>query len=352
MSSVRFIFGNNEDQIGYAPTSIANKDLKWETTAQFDAGLDVGFLEDRINVVFDYYRKHTTDLLASSPVPWSTGYRTITKNIGEISNNGVEFSISADAIKTRDFKWNVSGNISHNENKVLKLDKGSDVIGGSVLFSSTNIAREGFPLGAFYGYLEDGLDIQGFIRYKDVNEDGIINSSDRVVLGSPYPDFTYGLSSDLSWRNFSLNVLFEGSYGNELLWETAGTHLNSFQKGTNQFTDIIGNYWTKENPDQNAKYPKISKDSNFNASDRFIKDASYFRLKNLTLTYYFSWLGGAQVYVSGTNLFTVTKYPGLDPDVNTRGSDSTNISSRLMMGIDASAYPIARTFSIGLKLKI
>ncbi len=358
LSSVRYIYGDHKDAVGYASSAIANKSLKWETTAQFDLGLDVSLWRNRLSLTLDYYRKHTYDLLASSPLPWSTGHRTTLKNVGEIQNNGVEFSLWAEPVRTQKVRWSIGGNISHNENKVLKLANHSDIIGGSALFSATNIAREGEPLGVFYGYIEEGLDPAGFIRYKDVNEDGVLNPSDRVILGSPYPDFVYGITSDLSYRNFTLNLFFEGSYGNEVYWETAGSHLNSFQKGTNQFADLYGKYWTRENPDPDAKYPKLSKDTNFNSSDRFVKDGSYFRLKQLTLTYTLPtkklgmrWFKGAAIYFTATNLFTVTDYPGLDPDVNTRGSDSDVISSRLMIGIDGSAYPLSRTYTAGLRLQ-
>ncbi len=358
LSSVRYIFSDHKEEIGYAPSAIANKDLKWESTAQFDAGLDAGFFDNRLTLTFDYYRKRTRDLLASSPVPWSTGFRTTLKNMGEIENRGLEFSLTAQPVHTRQVTWSLSGNISRNRNEVIRLEKGSDIIGGGILFSSMNIAREGEPLGAFYGYIEEGLDPAGFIRYQDVNEDGVLNSSDRVILGSPYPDFTYGVTSNLKYKNFTLNLFFEGSHGNEVFWETAGSHLNSFQKGTNQFAELYGRYWTADNPDPGAAFPKISKDTNFNTSDRFVKDGSYLRLKSLTLTYTLPtkklgirWLQSAQIYFQATNLFTVTDYPGLDPDVNTRGNDSDVISSRLMIGIDASAYPLARTFSGGIRLK-
>jgi TonB-linked SusC/RagA family outer membrane protein len=358
LSTVRFQFGSDGEVVGLVPSAIANKSLRWESTAQFDAGVDFGILNNRVSFTLDFYRKHTRDLLASSPIPWSTGFRTIMKNVGEIENRGVELSVFAEPVRTRNVQWNLSGHISRNVNKVLKLENGSDLIGGSVLFSSTNIAREGYPLGVFFGYKEEGLDASGFIRYRDLKEDGIINSDDRVILGSPYPDFVYGLTSDLTYRDFNLNIFVEGVHGNELLWETAGSHLNSFQKGTNQFADLFGNYWTAENRNQEAKYPKISKDSNFMSSDRFIKDGSYLRIKSVTLTWNLpterwkiEWLSDAQIYVTATNLLTITAYPGLDPDVNTRGSDSDVISSRLMIGVDASAYPLARTYSAGIRLK-
>ena len=145
--------------------------------------------------------------------------------------------------------------------------------------SSTNIAREGEPLGSFYGLLEDGLDENGYIKYKDINDDGVINTLDKVILGKPYPDFIYGFNSNLSYKNFELNIFLEGVQGDEIFNSTGGSLANSFQRGTNQITDIVGNYWTTENPDPNAKYPKISATTGTDISDRFIEDGSYLRVR-------------------------------------------------------------------------
>lgn len=359
MGSNRYIFSNHEFSVGFSETNIANKDLKWESTGQFNVGLDLNLFDDLFIFTFDYYRKHTYDLLASEPIPWSTGFRTILKNIGEIENKGMEFSLQSYLVSTKNFKWDVSGNISMNRNKVLKLAGNSDIFSGGVMFTNTNLARVGEPLGVFFGYIEDGLDSNGQIRYKDLTEDGAITTADRTILGSPYADFTYGFNTNLMYRNLSLNIFVEGSQGNELFWETAGSNLNSFQKGTNQLADLYGNYWTAENPDPNAKYPKIGSTTIYSTSDRFVLDASYVRLKSVTLSYNLptkkagmEWLESAQLYVSGSNLLTLTKYPGLSPDVNTRGNDNFDISSRLTMGIDASSYPSARILSVGLRLKL
>jgi hypothetical protein len=217
-------------------------------------------------------------------------------------------------------------------------------------------------LGAFYGLLEDGLDDNGFIKYTDVSgpngePDGIINALDRVILGSYHPDFIYGFSSDFKYKNFELNIILEGVYGNEIFNATNGTNLNSFQRGNNQLKEIMGNYWTPENPNPSAKYPKISAATQVTASERFIEDGSYLRLKSLRFAYNLpvsklgiSFFDMAQVYVSGTNLFTITNYTGLDPEVNTRGSDSGNVENRLWIGIDQSGYPNAKVYAVGLKL--
>jgi len=358
MSSVKAIYGNQTDEIGFVPSGISNSDLKWETTGQLDVGFDLNILNNRFRFTFDYYKKITKDLLASVPLPPSIGFGSILKNVGEIENQGIELSINADIIKS-EFKWDASAQISANRNKVIKIAGGSDILsaGQGALWPSSNIAREGEPLGVFYGLKEDGLDENGFIKYKDINNDGVINSLDRVILGSPYPDFILGFSSNFSYRDFELNFTLDGVYGNKIFNATGGTQLNSFQRGTNQFARIMGNYWTAENPDPNAKYPKISKATQITVSDRFIEDGSYLRVRSVKLAYNLPvtklgmpWFGKAQVYLSGTNLFTFTNYTGLDPEVNTRGTDSSNIGNRLRIGHDQSGYPNAKIYAVGLKL--
>lgn len=364
LNSVKYIYGNQTDVIGFYPIGISNSDLKWETTGQLDIGFDLNLFDDRLRFVFDYYKKNTKDLLASVPLPPTVGFGSILRNLGEIQNSGIEFSVDADILRN-EFKWDASAQISANRNKVIELAGDSDIFGSDqgAVWPSANIARVGEPLGAFYGLLEDGLDDDGFIKYQDVSgpdgvPDGSINALDRVILGSYHPDFIYGLTSNFSYQGVELNVVVEGVQGNELFNATNGTHLNSFQRGNNQFRDIIGNYWTEENPDPNAKYPKLSSATQITVSERFIEDASYLRIKSMRLAYNFpvSEIGlkgfdMAQLYVSGTNLFTFTNYTGIDPEANTRGTDSSNVGDRLRFGHDQSSYPTAKIYAIGLKFR-
>jgi hypothetical protein len=209
----------------------------------------------------------------------------------------------------------------------------------------------------FYGYIEDGLDVNGLIKYKDINGDGVINPLDRVILGNPNPDFIFGFNSNFQYKNFDLNIFLEGVYGNKIFFQTMYTNLNSFQRGQNQMADLYENYWTKENPNPNSKYPKISSGTQMQASDRFIKDGSYMRVKTLQLGYNIpikniggSFISKARVYIKANNLFTLTNYMGLDPDVNTTGNDSQDIGTRLETGIDRTAYPNAKIYSLGIQL--
>ncbi len=364
LDSEKYIYEGQTDVIGFVPSGISNSELKWETTGQLDVGFDLNLFNDRLRFVFDYYKKNTKDLLASVPLPPTVGFGSILRNLGEIQNEGVELGIDADILRG-DFKWDISAQISANRNEVIELAGDSDIFGSGqgAVWPSANIARVGEPIGAFYGLLEDGLDDEGFIKYQDISgpdgvPDGTINALDRVILGSYHPDFIYGIATNFSYKGVELNVQIEGVQGNELFNATLGTHLNSFQRGNNQFRDIIGNYWTEENPNPDAKYPKISSATQVTVSERFIEDASYLRIRSLRLAYNFPvkqmGLKGfdmAQLYISGTNLFTFTSYSGLDPEANTRGTDDSDVGDRLRFGHDQSSYPNAKIYAMGLKFR-
>jgi TonB-linked SusC/RagA family outer membrane protein len=358
LSAVRYIDVGNTESIGYAPSGIANSKLRWETTGQLDIGFDLNILNDRLGFTFDYYKKNTNNLLASVPLPPSVGFGSILQNIGEIQNAGIEFSVNAD-ILTGGFKWDVSGQISANKNKVVKLAGDRDIISTGEIsgLSGFNIARVGLPLGMFYGYIEDGLDDKGLIKYVDINKDGAINPLDRVIIGDPNPDFMFGFNSNFSHKNFDLNIFIEGVQGNNIFFQTGYTNLNSFQRGQNQLADLFGNYWTADKPNPNAKYPKISAGTQMAASDRFIEDGSYLRIKTLQLGYNLpvnklgvDFISKARIYVKANNLFTLTNYIGLDPDVNTTGNDSQSVGSRLSMGVDTDGYPNAKIYAVGIQL--
>lgn len=353
--SVNYIYGGSALSIGYAPAGISNSQLKWETTREIDLGLDLSILNSRLNFTFDYYKKNTEDLLASVPLAPSVGFGSILQNLGEIQNQGVEFGVDAYLLQG-EFQWEVAANISANRNKVVEIAGGSDVVtvGQTSGLPGYNIARVGEPLGAFFGYMEDGLNDAGQIKYVDFNGDGEITPLDRVILGSPYPKFEFGFNTDFSYKNFGLNIFLQGVHGNDIFFATAFTNLNSFQRTQNQFADLIGNYWTEDNPNPNAKYPKISALTQMRPSDRFIFDGSYLKVKSVQLSYTLpariNWINNAMIYVKATNLLTFTSYPGLDPDVNTRGSDSQSIENRLFTGTDETGYPAPRIFGVGLNL--
>lgn len=343
---------------GYGPslTQLANPFLKWETTAQSDIGLDVGFIKNRLYLTFDYYRKDTKDLLENVPMPTSSGYSSTIRNIGKIRNTGIELGLNAKLLD-RAFKWDMNVNFSKNKSKVTELAGGSDVFGVTLpqpLSVAVNLVRVGEPVGLFYGYLEDGLNDQGAIKYKDLDGNGSITLDDRTIIGDPNPDFLYNLSSNMSYKNFKLDWAFQGKQGGDLFNVNLSSQGNSIYFGENQLKDVYDNHWSVSNPDPNAKYPKLSANTTFRESDRFVEDGSFLRLKNVQLAYNIpvkstgiKWLKGLQIYASGQNLLTFTKYSWYDPEVNTRGG-----SNSISIGIDNSGYPNAKTYTFGARINL
>lgn len=349
LSSVQTVFDDNVN-IGYAPGSTrSNPDLKWETTSQVDLGIDLGLFKNRLLFTFDYYIKKTEDLLASIPVVLSSGYSTQVTNLGDMENKGFELSLNS-TILDGAFKWDLGGNFSVNRNKVLSLPGGGDIFGvGFTALPAMSLVREGYPVGVFYGLVEDGLTDDGEIKYVDTDVNGEINSLDRQIIGDPNPDFVFGLNSSMNYKNFGLDILINGVQGNDILNYNLANVADGFSFGINQISDVLGNYWTPENPDPNAKYPKISKNTRYEGSDRFIEDGSYVQIKNIKLSYSlkgdaFKFLPftNSQIYVNVQNLATFTDYSFYSPATNTRGGG-------ISKGIDQFGYPDTRTFMLGIQ---
>ena len=355
LSSYRTVF-NDERYIGYAPslTNLANPNLKWETTAQSNVGMDIGLLQNRLYLTADYYRKDTKDLLSFVQLPTSTGYTSTISNIGRIRNSGIELGLNAILIDQA-FKWDMNVNFSNNKSEVIQLAGGSDVFGVNIpqpLAVAVNLVRVGQPVGVFYGFLEDGLDENGAIKYKDLDGVAGITSADRTIIGDPNPDFIYSLSSRMSYKNFELNYSFQGVQGGDIFNVNLSAVGNSFYWGENQLKEFYNNHWSPSNPDPNAKYPKVSAKTIYSASDRYVEDGSFLRLKNIQLAYNLpvsnigvSWVKNLQVYVSGQNLLTFTKYSWYDPEVNTRGG-----SNSISLGIDNAGYPNTKMYTFGVRL--
>ena len=353
LTSVRTVFDDNI-YIGYAPgVSMSNPKLKWERTDQINAGVDVGLLKDRIYFTADLYYKKTSDILVNVPVIPSSGYTSQITNLGDIENKGFEFSVNARIIEGT-FNWNLGANISANRNKVLSLPEGGDIFGQSIgyVLPSMSLVREGLPVGVFYGYVEDGLNESGQIKYVDVNPDGAFTSADRTVIGDPNPDFIFGINSDMSYKNFDFTVLISSVQGNDILNYNAVNLADAFAYGLNQLGDVIENSWSAQNPDPNAKYPKISKNTRFQASDRFIEDGSYVQIKTIRLSYTLrsdkfeaSPVKNSQVYFGIQNLYTFTNYSFYSPIQNTYGAG-------ISKGIDQYGYPDTRSFMLGVIINL
>jgi len=351
LSPVQTIF-NNQIAIGFLPgTTLANPNLKWESTTSTNFGFDIGLVKNRLSFTADYYNKRTKDLLATVPLQTSAGYSNTIMNIGEIQNKGIEIGANAILINKK-FKWDISANFSSNRNKVITLAGGSDVFGtaiGQPLAVAVNLVRVGQPVGVFYGYLEDGLNDKGAIKYIDLNKDGVINLSDKTIIGDPNPDFLYGFNSRMEYKNFELTFFIQGSQGGELFNGNPSSIGSSFYFGENQLKEVFYNHWSAANPNPQAKYPKISSTTKFLESDRYVEDGSYVRLKNLHLGYNVpvsivkaGWLKKLQIYVSAQNMLTITDYSGFDPEVSTRGG-----ANSISIGIDQTGYPTAKTFTVG-----
>lgn len=352
LSSGKTVFGDAL-YTTFAPSSRLPGDLKWETTSQFDIGIDFGIRNNRYTFSADYYNKETKDLLNNVQLPSSTGFTTTIQNVGKIQNKGFEFSLNARVLEGA-FSWDLNGNISFNKTKVKKLYGGKDIYGGwedmLIIADNLNLLREGEAMGVFYGYLSDGYDEKGFEKYKDLKPDGIINEDDKTIIGDPNPDFIYGLNSTMNFKNFELSLFFQGSQGNDLVNISSIDNSLNYGYGSNMYKEVYYDHWTNEKP--NAKYPKITRTQKMRFSDRIVEDGSYLRLRNVQLSYDLpvrnwntNYLQGVKVYVSAQNLWTLTKYSGWDPEVNSMGG-----SSSFAQGIDHHSYPTAKTFTFGINI--
>lgn len=330
--------------------NLRTKDLKWERTTQTNVGVDFSVLNGRLSLTADAYYKKTTDMLMWVSLPsGAAAANSIQRNEGEMTNKGFEFSITSHQFEG-EFSWSTSFNMSFNKNKLDKLALQKVYYAGSTndYVNESPVRNEpGRPLGGFYGYISDGVDPEtGELMYRDVNGDGRLSSSDRTYIGDPNPDFTYGMTNNLSWKGFNLNIFIQGSYGNDILnvgrMETEGMY-----NGMNQSTRVL-NRWRI--PGQITDVPKAGFD--MKTSTYFIEDGSYLRLKDISLSYDITgkWMKKAgitklQPYFTATNLLTWTSYKGYDPEVNQYGNSGT------VQGIDYGTYPQSKSFIFGVNVE-
>jgi TonB-linked SusC/RagA family outer membrane protein len=354
----------------------ANPDLKWESSYQTNIGVDLGLLNGKVSLSLDYYNIDTKDLLletTSNPLfLGATSLRTF-GNVGEINNSGIELSINTRNFSNDDFSWTTDFNISTNKNKVIALNNGADVIDsaapGYFAGKDTYILREGEPLGLFWGMEYQGVSQdgiaptgQGFVGtftqagdplFTDLDGNGSIDSNDLKIIGDPNPDFTWGLTNNFSYKNWDLNVFLQGSQGGEIL---NLTNVQLFNGDSNSVVAAL-DAWTPTNTDSNI--PRNVASRGREISSRFIEDGSYIRLKNIALGYNFPsnlieklGIENLRLTVSAQNLFTITDYSGLDPEVSYFGSGGGNTSSQnVAQGHDFGNYPTLRSFNFGLNLK-
>lgn len=370
-----YYLGGNKLTTGAAgiPSNVPNEDISWETSEQLNIGFDTRFLDSRLTLTFDWYRKVTKDWLVVAPIMGTAGAGAPFINGGDIENKGVELSLGWDD-KIADFTYGATLSLSHNKNKVLRIASADGVIYGpsNVLSQGSSYVSRvevGEPIGYFYGYQTDGIlqnqdevdaytgpdgkpyfedQRPGDIRFVDQNNDGVIDDKDKVKLGDPHPDVEMGLQLNFGYKGFYLNTTLTGKFGMQVM--------NGYFWNDNvdqNFTTQIFERWHGEGTSN--RIPRLSSGSHRNSlyvSDAFMYDADFVRINNLTFGYNFtdlvkniSWIQGGKVYVSVNNLYTFTGYEGLDPDV-AYGGDNCSWSS----GIDLGMFPLPRTVMFGVNV--
>ncbi|HEY0780422.1 MAG TPA: SusC/RagA family TonB-linked outer membrane protein [Gemmatirosa sp.] len=365
---------NSNSVVGYRLISLGNPDLKWEENRSVNAGTDVAFFHNNLNVVLDVYNRTTNNLLFAPATPGTAGAALPPfVNIGEMRNRGYDFSVGH-----RDRNWSLSFNGSHYNNKILRIDGGSNSFfsPASTRIGTFVINQVGDPIGSFYGYQADGYfrdsaDVKnspaqdgaapGRIKFKDVNGDGKITLADRTIIGSPHPKFTGGLDGEIRRGRFDLGATLFGTFGNKIF--DAQKDFYVFQDfETNVRNDLLKNSWTPTN--LNAKYPRLDVNDTYSRapSSYYVENGSYVRLRSVQLGYTLPTTGirflpgGSRIYVQAENLFTITGYDGLDPSLPaaglTTGGGTGGIGALdqrdLFRGVDTGVYPSSRTFSIGI----
>lgn len=370
-----YVFG---DRIvtGASIEEIGNSNIKWETSTQTNLGLDMSFLQDRLSLVADIFKKRTEDILVRVPVPQAGGAtRPPFVNAATVENKGLELGLFYKN-KVGKLSYNIGGNISFIRNEVVSIADSEPILGGFGLSDGPITRTEpGHPVGSFYLWVMDGLfqsqeeiDNSAFqtqftrpgdVKFVDLNEDGVIDDKDRKHVGNPFPDFTYGLQANLNYGNFDFSILIQGVQGNDVYFLYGNFAYETQLRGFNSYREIL-NSWSPDN--RNTDIPIASVDDrngNRRVSTRFLEDGSYLRIRNITLGYNFKdlikWEGvsSLRVYFTAQNALTITDYPGLDPEIQANANDTRGLglSSDLSVGIDWGTVPAPRTFIGGVQLQ-
>jgi TonB-linked SusC/RagA family outer membrane protein len=364
-SNLNAVFGTPGSlAFGATPTELANPNVKWETTTQTDVGLEVGLLDNRLSAEVDYYRRVTDGILVRVPIPDLVGVNVEpVVNAAEVLNQGFDVTLNWSDNIGRDFSYRIGLVGSTTDNEVQALGQGrEEIFGGGLVneISFTTLTEPGRAIGSFYGYKVAGIyqteeDIQnlpapeggtdvvqpGDFRYVDVDDNGVINADDRTFIGSPIPDYVYGIQLSTTWKGLSVALDFNGQLGNEVF-----NAKKAVRFGTENFEESFLDRWT--GPGTSDSEPRVTNAGwNYQVSDWYLSDGSYLKLRNVRVGYALpgSWLNPlgvqrTQIYVNGTNLFTLTEYPGYTPEV---GSENV-----LANGLDTGLFPIPRTITVGV----
>lgn len=360
-----YVFGpDNTITNGSVALRSANPDLRWETITQTDIGVDLEFMNGKVSVTADYFIKNTSDMLYAIPVLLTAGTLPPVQNVANVSNKGWEFSASYRNYENP-VKFSIGGNVSFISNEVTSLGEGGlPVQDGRVQSANAFVTRTevGRPIGSFFGFVTDGIfqnqaEINahafqgentrpGDIRFLDLNGDGVIDELDQTFIGSPIPSVIFGFNTEVRYKNFDLQMFWQGTYGNDIYNAFVRYDFNYVNRPVTAL-----NRWTGEGTSNTEPLASLF-DLNQNArvSDRFIEDGSFIRLRNLQIGYSLPknvasrmGLGNCRIYVSGQNLLTLTRYSGLDPEIG-------QVGSTLEMGIDRGFYPVARVFLGGINV--
>lgn len=329
--------GGQLGSTGILPSSRrGNPNLKWETTSQSNVGLDVGFMNDRFSLSLEYYKKITSDLLLAQNLAEFTGYSSQITNAGEVENSGLDASVTGRIIQNENFSWDATANISLNKNEVTSL------VGDQtqIFIGDPSVVQVGEPLGSFYGFVFEGVDpANGNAIYAD----------ERAIIGDANPDYTFGINNTLSYKNFDFNFFVQGVQGNDVYYQVYSELIG--RTGNNPFGTSVDlrNTWTATNTD--APLPSLNATNTQLMSSEFIRDGSFIKLKNVSLGYTVKDVDGlgfssVRLYASAQNLWVITDYPGVDPEVSSGDANDDRFA-----GIDNGSMPTARTFTFGLNFK-
>lgn len=381
-SSVYYSKPDGNTEVGYVSSRIPNEKLKWETSNQYNVGIDLGLFNQRLSMTIDAYKKKTDDLLQEIAIGSHTGYSVMWINNGSIENKGIEFTVEGMPISKKNWTWTIGGNLSINRNKILSLGivpadfgvlkKQSGYYGANLGNNNytkfpANVFLVGHSIGLFFGYETNGIMqeeyyksednqkkplkinnteiVPGDVFYVDQNEDGVVDESDRKIIGNPNPDFTYAFNTSLQYKNWTLDFTFNGVHGNDIVNANLIDLTDVKNARKNVKKDAYFEAWTVEN--KSNSYPRLAYIPTGVLCDRYIEDGSYLRLSNLSLSYLMKLKKGKALKdvtftLTASNLFTITSYTGYDPDVNTFANEIDRI------GVEQAAYPSSRSVSLGV----
>jgi len=361
LSSSDYVDGDSKIS-GLRPSSLSNDDLTWEKSKQTGFGMDLGLFEERLSLIADIYKNKKTDLLLAVELPAASGYSSSTQNIGDIENKGLELALEAVPVKGKNFNWTSNLTFSTNSNKVLKLA----TEGARISNNSYQVTEVGSPISSFFmlnaiGVFQSEEEVAssalqhanvqpGDLKFEDVNEDGKITSADQKIVGNPWPDYTWGFNNKFSYRNFSLGIAINGSHGADTyLMNNAMMNSAAVQ---NQLASI--HRWRSASDPGDGRTPRAIRSNyaySLSTSSYYLHDASYIRIKNINLSYTFPrellnriFMSGLTLYADIANVYTFTDYPAYDPDASSSGNNITS------SGLDYGTFPLARTYTLGIKL--